>query len=96
MSDQGGSREYKEAQFSYSVLTYCYCRMPETFSEDMIMCNKCQKWFHLGVCIPKEEKEMVLQRLQTIDITESFLYNCFIYVLSMVIIILRVCVQIIV
>ena len=37
------------------IKVYCSCRMPEVDGIDMVQCNQCQEWFHLGcVAVPDE------------------------------------------
>ena len=32
------------------VPVYCSCRMPVSFSNEMIQCRKCGKWSYLDIC----------------------------------------------
>ena len=34
------------------VPVFCHCRMPETFSREMIRCDQCLNCFHLDLCVP--------------------------------------------
>jgi Ulp1 family protease len=36
------------------VPVYCYCRLPEHFSKNMVQCSQCLDWFHLDTCVTVE------------------------------------------
>jgi len=40
-----------------SVAVFCYCEMPYNPDLEMIMCEKCEEWFH-PQCLGKPMKEL--------------------------------------
>ena len=51
------------------IKVYCSCRMPEVDGIDMVQCNQCQEWFHLG-CVA------VLDEAMSDSATEWFCPTC--------------------
>ena len=49
-----GRRITKKTSFTFSV--YCICRMPELPGGEMIKCNNCSEWFHIGICVKVSEE----------------------------------------
>jgi hypothetical protein len=46
-----GRENRKNVAMEKIVPVYCYCRLPETFSSNMIQCAHCLEWFHLETCV---------------------------------------------
>ena len=42
-------------QMKFGFHVYCNCRMPASFSDEMIQCGKCGKWYHLEICVRVED-----------------------------------------
>ena len=49
-----GRENRKATRHCFSVSIYCYCRMSETFSVEMIKGDQCLNWFHLGLCVTSQ------------------------------------------
>ena len=47
---QGRERKGK-VRLSETIEIYCTCRMPKSFSQEMVQCDQCLKWFHLVTCV---------------------------------------------
>ena len=49
-------RRSRKGRNDIEIKLYCKCLMPDTWDDDMIMCDNCEEWFHFK-CVDVPSKE---------------------------------------
>ena len=46
-----GRENRSRARYTEKFKVYCDCRMPGSFTGEMVQCRKCKKWYHSDKCV---------------------------------------------